>query len=84
MELRVLGNLTEEGLEVVERQGRFFVRYDAGSHQTAWREDQISNDELVLLKQGGAAEATAIIGLQRRIRVAGEDPNIQNWSPPDA
>ena len=39
------GNLQEIGVEVVEREGRLFIRYDAGAHQVAWREDEIDTDE---------------------------------------
>ena len=39
-------------LEVVLRGGRYFVRYDAGAHCDAWREDEISEQEFVRLKMG--------------------------------
>ncbi len=84
MENRVFGNLSQEGLEVVERETRFFVRYDAGAHQTAWREDEISAEEFALLKSGKSAEYQTIITLQRRLQSLGIDPYKQNWEPSGA
>lgn len=52
MEQIVHGNLRDAGLEVVRREDRYFVRYDAGAHVTVWREDEISVQELALLKRG--------------------------------
>jgi hypothetical protein len=81
MENRIFGNLLQEGLEVVEREARYFVRYDAGSHNTAWREDEISDEELALLKCGKSGEYQTIIALQRRLQLIGLDPYKQNWVP---
>jgi hypothetical protein len=81
METRVFGKLSQDGLEVVEREGRYFLRYDAGSHQVSWREDEITSDEFALLKDGVSGGYGVIIGLQRRLQLAGVDPFIQNWSP---
>ena len=81
MENRVFGNLSQEGLEVVERETCFFVRYDAGSHNAAWREDEISAEEFALLKSGKPGEYQTIIALQRRLQLNGIDPYKQNWEP---
>ncbi|VVD91551.1 hypothetical protein PPN31114_01688 [Pandoraea pneumonica] len=81
METRVFGNIQHEGLEVVEREGRYFVRYDAGAHQIAWREDEISAEEFVMLKSGTAGQYQCIIGMQKRLRLLGIDPYQQNWVP---
>jgi hypothetical protein len=80
-EIRVFGNLSQEGLEVVEREGRFFVRYGAGAHQIAWREDEITLEEFAQLKGGTPGESQAIIALQRRLQSQGHDPYKQNWEP---
>lgn len=81
METRIHGNLSKRGLEVVERDGRYFVRYDAGAHQIAWREDELFPAEFEQLKTGEAGEYQTIIGLQRRLLQAGIDPHVQNWRP---
>ena len=81
MEIRVFGNLSQEGLEVVEREARYFIRYDAGTHQMAWREDEISAEEFAQLKSSRASEYQTIISLQRRLQLHGIDPYKQNWEP---
>jgi hypothetical protein len=79
MEERVYGDVNSEGLEVVRRSGRYFVRYDAGAHQTAWREDELSAEEFERLSRSQADEYEVIISLQRRL---GLDAYTSNWSPP--
>ena len=81
MEVRVYGNLNAEGLEVVQRHDRSFVRYDAGAHQIAWREDELTSEEFARLRATRGAESSVIIALQRRISASGDDPYVQNWSP---
>jgi len=74
------GNLSEKGIEVVCRGNRYFVRYDAGSHQVAWREDEISTEELSQIESGDASEA--LLALQRRLELAGIDPvyYMREWA----
>jgi hypothetical protein len=81
MDTLVYGDLSSEGLEVVSRGDRFFVRYDAGSHQVAWREDELSTQELELLRSSKSGEYEVIITLQNRLRLNGADPHSQNWVP---
>ena len=77
----VFGHLENEGLEVVRRDGRYFVRYDAGSHQQAWREDELSEQEFERLASGREGERQVILGLQERLSTAGIDPGEANWCP---
>ena len=81
MENRVFGNLSEEGLEVIERGGCRFVRSDAGAHQISWREDEITPEEFAQIKCGGNNQYQAIVALQRRLELAGVNPFKQNWVP---
>ena len=81
MEIRVFGNLATDGLEVVERMGKYFVRYDAGAHQVAWREDEVSAAELDRIRAGRGGEYAVILDVKRRARMIGNDPNTQNWTP---
>jgi hypothetical protein len=67
MEGCVFGSLMQDGLEVVERQGHYFVRYDAGAHQVAWREDEITIREFEQIKDVPHGQYEAIIGLQKRL-----------------
>ncbi len=80
MEKSVYGNLQSEGLEVVARDGRHFVRYDAGAHQAAWREDELTELELASIKLGGSVQQQAMFDLQRRLEQSGINPYLQNWA----
>jgi hypothetical protein len=82
METVIYGNLQSEALEVVFREGRYFLRYDAGTHQMAWREDELTEEEFQRLRKGRTDEYQVIIGLQRRLTAGGTDPHKQNWDPP--
>lgn len=82
MEKVIYGNLHNEGLEVIEREGQYFVRYDAGSHNSAWREDELSGQEVERLRRSKSDEYSVIIELQRRLVMKGQNPNAQNWTPP--
>ena len=77
----VYGDLRGSGLEVVVRDGRYFVRYDAGAHAVAWREDELTEQEFAAVKLGGEAEHKAILSMQRRLESAGIEPYRQNWTP---
>lgn len=71
--------LATDCLEVVRRGDRYFVRYDAGAHQMAWREDEISEPDAKRVGSGKVGEYDVITRLQRRL---GLDANISNWTPP--
>ena len=81
MEEVVFGSLESEGLEIVSRGGLYFVRHDAGAHNVAWREDEISELEVAAIRSGIAAEHGAILGLQKRLEATGVNPYEQNWVP---
>ena len=81
MESVVYGNLEKEGIEVVARDGRYFVRYDAGAYQIVWREDELTESELEAIKLGGSAQHQAMFHMQRRLEQSGVDPYSQNWAP---
>ena len=81
MEEVVFGSLESEGLEIICRSGRYFVRYDAGAHNVAWREDEITELEVASIRSGRPAEHEAMLGLQKRREEAGINPYEQNWAP---
>ena len=64
-------------LQVVNRGDKYFVRYDAGSLQEVWREDEISEEELQRLKSGQQGLYEVILGIQRRL---GPDAYKSNWA----
>lgn len=79
MDERIYGDVDSQGLEVVLRSGRYFVRYDAGAHQMVWREDELTPEEYERLSKSKAGEYEVIIDLQRRL---GLGAYISNWKPP--
>lgn len=52
----------------------WFIRYDAGAHQIAMREDAISAEEAALAMSGVAGASAVLFALQRRLGEAGIDP----------
>lgn len=72
-------DLDSDGLEVIRRGGRYFVRYDAGAHQIAWREDEISEPDAMSIGTATGGENDVIVRLQRRL---GPDANSSNWARP--
>ena len=80
MEENVFGDLASQGLEVVHRDGRYFVRYDAGAHQVAWREDELTAEEFRRLRLGQQEEHAVLLGVQQRISAGGGNPYRENWT----
>jgi hypothetical protein len=81
MDVVVYGNLMDHGIEVVRRGNRLFVRYDAGAHVIAWREDEITEFEYMAIAGGGDSEQKTMFQVQRRLEQSGVNPYIQNWKP---
>jgi hypothetical protein len=69
------------GTEVFERDGRYFVRYDAGSHQVAWHEDELAAEYLDVIRCNSEAFEIVLRAIQRRLLAAGIDPYRANWTP---
>ena len=80
-ELIRFGNLQKLGVEVVERAGRLFVRYDAGAHQVAWREDEIDEQEFAGIAVTSERQNETMFAIQRRLEASGTDPYRSNWTP---
>ena len=65
-------------MEIWARGDRFFVRYDAGSHQIAMREDEISEQEAREASLSTEAATKMLVALQKRLIQAGIDPYVSN------
>lgn len=63
----------EDYLRVFKRLGRFFIRYDAGAHQIAIREDEISEAEARVAAASSEGATTVLLALQRRLLERGVD-----------
>lgn len=70
--------------EVLRRGDRYFVRYDAGSHQVQMREDEVTRTEAELAAQGQDELISLLWAVQRRLSAAGEDPYSSNLTEPPA
>lgn len=65
-------------LEIWQRGGRFFVRYDAGAHQVVMREDEISEEEAREAAQSEEAATKMLFALQKRLIKEGVNPYTSN------
>lgn len=54
------------GVEIIERDGRFFVRYDSGEIAAQFREDEISRDEAVKAQRSEEDAYEVLLGCQQR------------------
>ena len=80
MESVIYGSIIE-GLEIVVRDGHFYVRYDAGAHMVIWREDEITEQEYLRLITNKDEEQKVMFELQNRLEFNFAKQRISNWSP---
>jgi hypothetical protein len=69
-----------DGIEVRQFGDRFFIRYDAGSHQIQLREDEITRDEADEAMSSSAGATRVLFGLQKRLMASGVDPYRSNFA----
>lgn len=69
---------SDDNLSIFERLGRFFIRYDAGSHQVEIREDEISENEAEVAASSEGGTTKVLFALQRRLLEQGVDPYKSN------
>jgi hypothetical protein len=67
-----------DGLVVFTVGTKLYVKYDAGAHQVAMREDEISEEEARRIMSGPAEATKVLFELQRRLAQAGIDPYKTN------
>ena len=67
-----------DGVAVLKDGAKYYVRYDAGAHQIAIREDAISEDEAKQVMAGTAEATRVLLALQRRLELAGVNPYVSN------
>lgn len=65
-------------VQIYERNYRYFIRYDVGTHQITIREDEITADEATLANQDPSAITKILFDLQRRLEAAGINPYVTN------
>lgn len=66
------------GLMVFDRAGVFFLRYDAGAHQVAIREDEITLEDFKRVMSGEQEATKVLFELQERLEAASIKPYESN------
>ncbi len=67
--------------EVVERDGRYFVRYDCGSHVSIWREDEITAAQARQATLGPMHLNNMVLSLQNDLTAKGINWSVSNYQP---
>ena len=67
-----------DGLVITKVGTRFFVRYDAGAHQPAVREDEISPEEAQRMMSSDGEATKVLFELQNRLIQTGINPYVSN------
>ena len=78
----VFGDLDSDGIEVIARGSRYFVHYETGGHQTAWREDELTSEQAERIRGGEDAILKVLLEVQRAVQSQGGDPFKENWMRP--
>lgn len=65
-------------LIILKRGSHFFLRYDAGAHQVAIREDEISEEEANLVMKSEEDATKVLFALQERLEKLGIKPYKSN------
>ncbi|WP_155988059.1 hypothetical protein [Brevundimonas sp. EAKA] len=68
----------EDGVVLIKRDDRYYVRYDAGTHMVLLREDEVTSEDAKRLMRGDPYATEVLFDLQRRLLAAGEDPYVSN------
>ena len=70
----------EDNLVILKEEDRFFIRYDAGAHLVALREDEISEQEANEAMTGKNEATRVLFALQKRLTESGNDPHVSNFN----
>ena len=68
----------DEGITLLKDGSKYYIRYDAGAHQIAIREDEISENEAKQVMAGTAEATQVLFAVQRRLKAASIDPYFSN------
>jgi len=65
-------------LVILKRNSRYYIQYDAGAHQVAIREDEITENDAALVMQGEDSATKVLFELQKKLEQSGADPYVSN------
>ena len=68
----------DDGVAVFKDGAKYYVRYDAGAHLPAIREDEISEGEAKQVIASTAEATQVLFALQKRLTATGIDPYVSN------
>lgn len=71
----------DEDLFVFDRDGSLFLRYDAGAHQVALKEDEITMEDAKRVMSSKQEATKVLFELQERLEAAGIKPYESNVLP---
>jgi hypothetical protein len=66
-------------VEIWREGDRYFVIYDAGSHQVVLRRDEITPFEAESASRGAPHAIEMLVALQKRLEEQGIDPYVSNF-----
>ncbi len=69
-------------MAVCKIQSKYYLRYNVGSHQYVWRQDEITEDEAIQFsKANKTIQQEILINLQEKLKKSYLNPYTQNWKP---
>jgi hypothetical protein len=68
----------DDGVMVSSENGKYHIQYNAGSHQIAMRQDEISKDDAESIAADAAVIEDILFALQMRLIAQGIDPYTSN------
>ncbi|MFZ5862843.1 MAG: hypothetical protein ACOYXR_08395 [Nitrospirota bacterium] len=68
----------DRNLVIFKDGSKFYIRYDAGSHQIAIREDEISDKEALQIVKSPEEATRVLFALQKRLTLSGINPYVSN------
>ena len=67
-----------DGLVLSKVGPKFYVTYDAGAHQLAMRQDEVSQEDAMRIMASSVEATKVLFELQKRLTEAGVDPYASN------
>jgi len=81
MEKVLYGEISQGSIQIVDRNSKLYIRYDAGAHQISWREDEITHQDFTQIVKSETNIESVLLKVQNRLISTGVKPYISNWNP---
>lgn len=63
---------------ILEKNGRYYIRHDVGTHQITMRKDEITEQELKYALAGEKEMTNLLFEIQQHLESSGVDPYASN------